>query len=246
MMSESRVRSSFGRRLERLGRPGLGYRNCLTIAVRTWNEVHGADGNGGCNVCAYFFLFLQVFARWGVLGDGCKWLQCKKAQSEEVRISGIKEAKRMGTLIKGSMEEYIEEEGLGKGGKWSFGERSTTADGKNKSGGHGKVEGKTRRGNEEEDDHVPGKRATYQVWGLTQIDFGNQKRTDGSKRQGIVYIEQDRKQNSVAGSETRAEERIVGPGKEVTIVDKGKATTSTGSRYRSPKRTLQGKIRFST
>ncbi|KAK8579116.1 hypothetical protein V6N12_069448 [Hibiscus sabdariffa] len=68
----------------------------------------------------------------------------------------------MGTLIKGSMEEYIEEEGLGKGGKWSFGERSTTADGKNKSGGHGKVEGKTRRGNEEEDDHVPGKRATYQ------------------------------------------------------------------------------------
>ncbi|KAK8579117.1 hypothetical protein V6N12_069449 [Hibiscus sabdariffa] len=69
MMSESRVRSSFGRRLERLGRPGLGYRNCLTIAVRTWNEVHGADGNGGCNVCAYFFLFLQVFARWGVLLD---------------------------------------------------------------------------------------------------------------------------------------------------------------------------------
>ncbi|KAK8579115.1 hypothetical protein V6N12_069447 [Hibiscus sabdariffa] len=77
------------------------------------------------------------------------------------------------------------------------------------------------------------------------VDVGEQEvdlmgNMEGTKR----WV--DRKQNSVAGSETRAEERIVGPGKEVTIVDKGKATTSTGSRYRSPKRTLQGKIRFST
>ncbi|KAK8684359.1 hypothetical protein V6N13_040389 [Hibiscus sabdariffa] len=62
-MCERKVRPFFGRRLVRLEWSSPDLRHLVAVAVRTWNEVHSCNGNGGCKVSAPFFSFLQVLAR---------------------------------------------------------------------------------------------------------------------------------------------------------------------------------------